>query len=46
MAAYDPGSVLSPDTKSVSTLISDFQPTELREMNVRCLRHLVEGILL
>lgn len=38
--------VFSPDTGSVSPLIWDFQPPQLREINTHCLVHPVYGILL
>ena len=43
-AVCEPGSRLSPDTKSANTLILDFLPSEMWEINVCCLIHTVYGI--
>ena len=37
VAVYEPGGGLSLDTKSASSLILDFQPPELWEINFYCL---------
>ena len=44
-AIYEPGGGISADTKSASVLILNFQPPELREMNVHYLSPPVSGIL-
>ena len=38
-AVYEPGSRSSPGTQSAHTLILDFQPLELQEINVCCLSY-------
>ena len=44
MVIYEPGSGLSPDTPSTSTLILDFQLSEQCEINVYYLSHPIYGV--
>jgi len=44
MVIYEPGSGLSPDTPSTSTLILDFQLSEQYKINVRYLSHPIYGV--